>query len=391
MKRFLFPLVAIALTLTLILWPRPGITNSGQASVTWLAAEDAEVSHEFPQVMGPKDLHFPRDLGPHNEYQTEWWYYTGNLESETGRDFGYQLTFFRRGLTPEMPDSGATDADHTSNWRSNQIYFAHFTVSDVEGDRFYPHERFSRHSAELSGATAEPYRVWLEDWSATEITPGTVHLMAKADDVALDLTLNETLAPVLQGDRGYSQKGPEAGNASYYYSIVQQQSQGTITVGNETFDVDGLTWKDHEYSTSALSPGTVGWDWFSLQLDDGSSLMLYGLRKDDGTISDFSNGTYIAADGSTQTIDHTDWTIDVLKTWHSSTSQADYPAQWHIEIPKLNVSLDGSSLMANQELSFSRTYWEGAVGFKGTVGDRPVHAKGYVEMTGYADRLDKVM
>ena len=360
-----------------------------------VAVEDAQVSDDFAQVMAPTDLKFPQDLGPHDEYQTEWWYYTGNLETETGRDFGYQLTFFRRGLTSDVPSeivsAEGMDKDHASDWRSNQIYFAHFTVSDIEGDRFYPHERFSRRSADLSGATAEPYRVWLEDWSATEITPGMVHLVAKTDDVALDLTLNETLEPVLQGDRGYSQKGPETGNASYYYSIVQQQSQGSITIGDETFDVDGLTWKDHEYSTSALSPGTVGWDWFSLQLDDGSALMLYGLRKDDGTISDFSKGTYVAADGSTQAIDHTEWTIDVQKTWHSTSSQADYPAQWHIEVPKLDLVLDGEALMADQELHFARTYWEGAVGFEGTVGDRPVSAKGYVEMTGYADRLDTVL
>ncbi|MEM9220288.1 MAG: lipocalin family protein, partial [Cyanobacteria bacterium P01_F01_bin.150] len=138
-------------------------------------------------------------------------------------------------------------------------------------------------------------------------------------------------------------------------------------------------------------PGTVGWDWFSLQLDDGSSLMLYGLRKDDGTIADLSNGTYVAADGSTESIDRTDWTIDVERTWHSPTSNADYPAQWHIEIPKLDLVLDGASLMANQELNFATTYWEGAVGFEGAVGDRPVSAKGYVEMTGYADRLDTVL
>ncbi|MEM9093030.1 MAG: lipocalin family protein, partial [Cyanobacteria bacterium P01_F01_bin.53] len=198
--------------------------------------------------------------------------------------------------------------------------------------------------------------------------------------------------PVLQGDRGYSKKGPEPGNASYYYSIVQQQAAGTITVGDESYDVSGLTWKDHEYSTSALSPGTVGWDWFSLQLDDGSALMLYGLRLENGDIADVSSGKYISADGKTQPIKHTDWQIDLLDAWRSPTSKTEYPSQWHIEIPKLELVLDGKSLMPNQELDLSTTrYWEGAVGFTGTKGEHSIGAKGYVEMTGYADRLDVVL
>lgn len=384
MKRLPLVILSIALILIVALWPRPGITNSGQASVEWLSGQDAENLDSFARVTQPKPLNFPQDLGPHEAYQTEWWYYTGNLATDSGREFGYQLTFFRRALTPEL----ATDA---SQWRSNQIYFSHFTISDIEHQTFYPHERFSRQSLALSGAQADPYRVWLENWSATEITPGTIHLVAEADDVALDLTLQETLPPVAQGDRGYSKKGPEPGNASYYYSIVQQQTQGTITVADKPFNVSGLTWKDHEYSTSALSPGTVGWDWFSLQLDDGSALMLYGLRQENGDIAAVSSGSYVSADGTIQPIDHTDWQIDVLDTWRSPTSKAVYPSRWHIAIPKLELVLEGKSLMANQELNFSTTYWEGAVGFAGTVADQPVRAKGYVEMTGYAERLDVVL
>lgn len=386
MKRFSLLLAAVTLVLAIAFWPRPGITNSGQASVEWLSGQDVADSNGFARVTEPQPLKFPQDLGPHEAYQTEWWYYTGNLETESGREFGYQLTFFRRGLTPETESVA-----NKSAWRSNQIYFSDFTITDVEQQKFYPHERFSRQSAALSGAQADPYRVWLEDWSVSAIAPGKVHLIAKADDVALDLTLTETLPPVLEGDRGYSRKGPEPGNASYYYSILQQQTQGTITVADETFAVQGLTWKDHEYSTSALSPGTVGWDWFSLQLDDGSALMLYGLRQENGDITEASSGTYISADGSTQPITPTDWQIDVLDTWRSPTSQAVYPSRWHIEIPKLELELDGKSLVANQELNLSTTYWEGAVGFTGTVAEQPVSARGYIEMTGYADRLDAVL
>ena len=385
-NKFSVIIVAVVLLVLGVLWPRPDITNSGQASVEWLSVQDAASSDDFAQATAPAALAFPHDLGPHDDYQTEWWYYTGNLATDSGREFGYQLTFFRRALRPD-PALVAEPSD----WRTNQIYFSHFTITDVDNRTFYPHERFSRQSAGLSGAQAVPYRVWLENWSATEIEPGTIRLVANADDVALDLVVRETLPPVLQGDRGFSQKGPESGNASYYYSIVQQQSQGTIAVADESFEVTGLTWKDHEYSTSALSPGTVGWDWFSLQLDDGSSLMLYGLRRENGTIAEVSSGTYVSPTGETQTIDHTDWQIEVLNTWRSKTSQATYPSQWHIEIPKLNLALDGKSLVDNQELQLSTTYWEGAVGFEGTVNHQPVTAKGYVEMTGYADRLDAVL
>ena len=386
MKRWTFAIITVALAVVIALWPRPGITNSGQASVEWLTEETTETSVEFQQAIAPKLLNFPEDLGSHDDYQTEWWYYTGNLETHEGRDFGYQLTFFRRALTPET-----IAVKKPSAWRSPQVYFAHFTMSDIEGNKFYPHERFSRAGAKLAGAESIPYHVWLEDWSATEIEPGKVRLIAKADDVSLDLILNETLPPVLQGDRGYSRKGAEVGNASYYYSIVQQQTEGIITVADKSFEVIGLTWKDHEYSTSALSPGTVGWDWFSLQLNDGSALMLYGLRQENGEITAFSSGKYISATGKTQTMSRDDWKINVLNTWHSPESQADYPSQWHIEIPKLSLTLDGKPLMANQELNVSRTYWEGAVSFTGNHKNHPVTAKGYIEMSGYADRLDVVL
>ena len=216
--------------------------------------------------------------------------------------------------------------------------------------------------------------------------------MANAGDVALELVLHETMPPVLQGDRGYSQKGSEPGNASYYYSIVQQRTEGTISLENESFEVSGLSWKDHEYSTRVLSPETVGWDWFSLQFEDGSALMLFDLRRQDGTITAMSKGTFIAANGETVTIAADDWRVDIGKTWHSPHSGADYPAQWHIESPQLGLVLEGKPLMADQELELSATtYWEGAVEFDGVMGDRKMLAQGYVELMGYARQLDGVL
>ncbi|MEO1589754.1 MAG: lipocalin-like domain-containing protein [Cyanobacteria bacterium J06632_22] len=370
--------LSLLVGLLIVFWPRPAITNSGQASVEWLTADELVASGEFARVYGPDALVFPRDLGPHEDYQTEWWYYTGNLATETGREFGYQLTFFRRGLTPGK-------ASGTSDWRTNQVYFSHFTISDIENEKFYPHERFSRGADGLAGAQADAYRVWLEDWSAEQVAPGQVHLVADAGDVALDLTLTATQPPVLQGDRGYSPKSDEPGNASYYYSVVQQQTQGTVTIDGTTIPVTGNSWKDHEYSTSALKEGTVGWDWFSLQLDDGAALMLFALRNAAETGLNIADGKYVAADGGETRILPGDCLVTVGDTWTSPTSGAVYPAQWRIEIPKIDLRLEGQPLMANQELNVSNIYWEGATTFTGQLADTPVKAKGYIEMTGYTD------
>lgn len=351
------------------------------AALESLLVDDGTTSDAFARATVPGAVNFPRDLGPHEDYQTEWWYYTGNLQTEDGRDFGYQFTIFRRAI---QPMSEVPQVDNPSTWRSNQIYLAHFTVSDMGGDEFHVAERFSRGGAELAGAQAQPYYVWLEDWSVTEVEPGTVRIQADTEDVSLDLTLVETMPPVLHGDGGLSQKGPEPGNASYYYSIVRQATSGELVIGEETFQVDGLSWKDHEYSTSALSPGSVGWDWFSLQLDDGSALMLFQIRRDDGSIEPYSSASFISNDGALQTLGHEEWQLDVLDTWTSPHSGGEYPAHWRLRIPSIDLDLEGRPMMADQELNVSTIYWEGASEFSGTLSGEPVTARGYVEMTGYA-------
>jgi predicted secreted hydrolase len=362
---------------------------AANAQLTWL---DAPVNtSEFRKVTAPQTWQFPQDFGAHEDYQTEWWYYTGNLETSEGRPFGFQLTFFRQALMPPLEplDDPPIAA---SNWRSQQVYSAHFTISDIADRHFYPFERFSRGNVNLAGVTASPYQVWVEDWSANEVSSGNVRLQAQTAEVALDLQVAQTLPPVLQGDRGFSIKGLEPGNASYYYSLVQQPTTGKITVSGKTYEITGLTWKDHEYSTSSLSAGTVGWDWFSMQFDNGSALMLYLLRHDDGTLESTSAGTYIAADGETQPLSAQDWQVKVLDTWKSPKSGAVYPAKWTIAIPKLDLALQAKPLMSNQELNTSTaTYWEGAVAFEGSSANQPIRGKGYVELTGYADRLDALL
>ena len=337
----------------------------------------------FTRAIEPGAVEFPRDFGPHDDYQTEWWYYTGNLATADGRPFGFQFTIFRRALSPSPENSPAA----TSDWRTNQVYLAHFTISDIAAGVFHPAEKFSRGAAGLAGAAADPYRVWLEDWSIEEIAPGRVRLRARTNEVALDLTLDEALPPVLHGDGGLSQKGPEPGNASYYYSIIQQRAAGTVAVGGETFAVTGLAWKDHEWSTSALSAGAVGWDWFSLQLDNGGALMLFEIRREDGTREPTSAGSYIAPDGVVTHLALGDWSLEVTDTWISPTSGGEYPAGWRIAVPSVGLVLEGRPLMADQELNLSTVYWEGAVGFSGTLDGMPINARGYIEMTGYAGSM----
>ena len=357
----------------------------------------------FARATEPGAVAFPRDLGPHDDYQTEWWYYTGNLTTADGRPFGFQFTIFRRALMPEEASTDFTDCskdnlcesvDSSSSWRSGQVYLAHFTISDIAADTFYPAERFSRGAAGLAGATAEPYRVWLEDWSVEQGAPGQVRLRAQTDAVALDLVLAETLPPLLHGDGGLSQKGPEPGNASYYYSIIQQGAAGSVRVGTETFDVTGRAWKDHEWSTSALSDGAVGWDWISLQLDNGGALMLFEIRRADNSRGGFetrpyeSAGSYITPDGAVLPLVLGDWTLEVTDTWTSPTSGGEYPAGWRITVPSVGLELTGRPQMANQELNLSTVYWEGAVTFSGTLDGAPIMAEGYIELTGYAGSME---
>jgi predicted secreted hydrolase len=386
-RRILGIVVAFGILASILLAffvPSPSVAKSGRASVEWLSS-NTQGTQPFKTVTSSVPLEFPRDLGAHEAYQTEWWYYTGNLENTAGRPFGYELTIFRRGLTPGLVQASVPSS---SKWRSNQVYFAHFTVSDIANQSFYPAERFSRGAAGLAGAQAQPYEVWLEDWSMREVGPSQVQLQAKTDDVAIDLLLEQTLPPVLQGDRGYSIKGPEPGNASFYYSIVQQKTKGAVTIKDETFAVTGVSWKDHEYSTSALSAGTEGWDWFSLQFDDGSALMLYGLRQENGAaIAAQSSGTFVAANGATQHLNKEDWTVSVLNTWKSPQSATVYPAKWQIVIPKLDKTLTVTPAMPNQELNILTTYWEGAVEVSGQQAKQPIQGKGYVELTGYRQSL----
>jgi predicted secreted hydrolase len=332
----------------------------------------------YARATEPRAFHFPTDHGPHPEFRTEWWYYTGNLETAQGRRFGFQLTFFRSALSPSMPA-------RQSAWATRQAWLAHFTVSDVQGGRFHSFERWSRGAAGLAGARAEPFRVWVKDWAveAGEKAP-PMHLAASEGDLGIDLVLQPGKPPVLQGDRGLSQKSPEVGNASYYYSLTRMPAAGTVHLGGERFAVTGLAWMDREWSTSSLGRDQVGWDWFALQLSDGSDLMLYRLRRQNGAADPASSGTVVSPLGDSRHLAFLDFQVAGSGVWRSPRSHASYPARWQVQIPSEELDLKVRPLLADQELDVSFQYWEGAVEIAGTRRGRPIRGRGYVELTGYA-------
>lgn len=376
----------------LFLWPKEQPTLRAAVRTTLASAADTA---GFARAEGPRPLIFPADHGPHEAYQTEWWYYTGNLTTATGEHFGYQLTFFRRTVAPRNGRSAATASrlagERPSGWRTDQVYMAHFAITDVAGRAHRSFERFSRGAAGLAGAQAEPFRVWLEDWEVAGPSIGEARLRATARDgdaeLSLDLALRDLKGPVLQGERGYSRKGPKPGNASYYYSLPRIETTGTIVARGQKWTVAGLSWMDHEFSTSALGPELAGWDWFSLQLDDGTEVMLYALRRVDGGRDPFSAGTLIGPDGSTRVLAADEFAIQATGEWRSPRTGGRYPAGWVVTVPAAGLRLTVTPRLADQEMRTSLPYWEGAVAVEGTRGDQPIIGTGYVELTGYAQSL----
>ncbi len=334
----------------------------------------------FARAADPWEWEFPRDHGPHPAFQTEWWYYTGNLTTTDGRHFGYQFTIFRRALTSDQRDS-------PSEWYTNQIYLAHFTVSDIESGAFYQDERFGRGAVGLAGAEVSPrFRVWIEDWSVLSVDDSVsqLEIHAHAEDFAIDLVLTPAKAPAFHGDNGLSQKGPELGNASYYYSLTRLETRGTIAVSGEEYDVSGLSWMDREFGSSALSAEAVGWDWFAIHLDDGRDIMVGQIRRQDGSPEPLFGGLLVSPAGATRNLSAEDFTITPLGSWHSEHSGATYPAGWEIvlDLGKTSLRLELEPLLADQEVLANVTYWEGAVRVSGDA-----HGYGYAELTGYAQPL----
>jgi len=334
----------------------------------------------FARANEPRELSFPRDHGSHDEFRSEWWYFTGNLDSADGRHFGFELTFFRVALAPQSAEPRA------SAWATKQVWMAHFAVTDVRGRRFLFAERFARGALGLAGATAPPLRVWVQDWSvAGDADSRTAELALRARDERFAVSLSlEAAAPIAaHGERGLDVKGPEPGNASFYYSFPRLTARGTIEVDGVSTDVAGTAWMDREWSTSALSAGVLGWAWFGIQLSDGRELMFYRLRQSDGTANRYSSGSLIERDGRVTHLRADDIESEPLAYWTSPRTHVTYPLAWKIAIPAQGLALSVQPYLEDQEIDRSVRYWEGAVSVAGKAGAAQIEGQGYLELAGY--------
>ena len=382
MKRIAWTIILILMLLG-IGWARGYFSLQSNGTFSANLVGNVPPPDGFTRADGSYAWEFPFDYGPHLEYQTEWWYYTGNLQSADGRRFGYQLTFFRRGL---IPPGDIVERD--SLWGGNQVYMGHFALSDIAAQEHHGFERFSRGAAGLAGAQADPFLVWLENWEVVEIGKNEWRVKAEQDGISIDLVIADEKGVTFQGNNGYSQKGPEVGNASYYFSQTRLLSRGVVRIDGDEFQVSGLSWMDHEFSTSALSEGQIGWDWFSIQLADGTDLMVFQIRREDGTIDPFSSGTLVTARGEVIKLEEEDFDIQPESSWRSQRSGVTYPIAWTVRIPQHNLILEIQPFMNDQEMKLSYTYWEGAVNTRGKFSGRDVNGTGYVEMTGYSSSLE---
>lgn len=346
----------------------------------WLA-----FATSFRQALPGYEYAFPRDHASHESFKTEWWYYTGHLETVDKRRFGFELTFFRVGNDREqLPDNPA--------WALKNLYMAHFAVSDENGRRFFHTQKLNRGAYGFAGADSTRYHAWNENWSV-ELMDGVHHLKAYTPEYALDLTLLPAKPPVIHGKNGVSQKAACKGCASHYYSLTRLNTQGTITVDGQTHPVFGISWMDHEFGSNQLTQEQIGWDWFSLQLDDNTEVMLYLLRHKDGTLEPHSSGTVIYEDGSSRYLALKDFTVTPTGQWTSPKSGGVYPMGWRVVIPSEDLHLTVTPAFENQELHTpflsGITYWEGSSSITGTRDTKKVSGKAYVEMTGYAQVFDE--
>ncbi len=330
------------------------------------------LAQDFRQAVPGYVYAFPKDHFAHPEFQTEWWYYTGNLKSASGRHYGFELSFFRQAVDRKPA---------ASPWSVNDVYLAHLALSDLDGNRFLHEERVNRAGPGLAGVKAPV--IWNGNWSL-EWT-NEIHLNAVAAEFALDLHLALTKPPVIHGVNGVSQKAPGLGHASHYISLTRLEVNGRLDLDRKAIAVTGTAWMDHEFFTHQLDPNQTGWDWMSLQLDDHTELMLFRLRRRDGSLDPYSAGTYTDAKGIPRHLSATDFTLKPGRQWKA------YHVEWQIAIPslgfdaKLTTKLDSQELSAN---SLTPAYWEGAINIAGVKQGKPITGVGYLEMTGQDKPID---
>ena len=342
----------------------------------------SEESSGHAKALGPRPLKFTDDHGPHPAFRSEWWYFTGNLEANDKRQFGYQFTIFRQ-------STSATEIESASDWKTNQVYMGHVALTDVESGQFRSEERFSRAALGLAGGQDEPFKVWVENWATSGRSSTAcrgcldIEIRVNATAFSFVLELKSEKPVVLHGDRGFSRKGDAPGNASHYYSLTRLATRGTVVMEGLSHQVSGSSWMDHEWSTSSLDADTAGWDWISLQLDDNREIMYYRLRGRDGGSRPASEGTFVDQAGVATRLHQQDVNFAPLRHWVSPDSGIRYPVEWKFEIPGRSLTLELTPLLDNQERLETFLYWEGAIIAHGSENGKPISGRGYLELVGY--------
>jgi predicted secreted hydrolase len=334
---------------------------------------------------------FPRDHFDHPDFATEWWYFTGNIADASGRPFGFELTFFRQATDIKAAQHDA----ETTVWNLDQIYLAHFAVSDLQGREFFHTQRLNRAGPELAGISKTHGRYWNGNWQVRWLAgltntdgPNKAELQAVTSEAVLRLTLEAKKGPVIHGLNGISQKGPEPGEASHYISFTRLATKGTLTWRGKSYLVHGLAWMDHEFFSHQLDASQAGWDWFSVQLENNEEFMFYRLRKKNGEGDPYSSGTFVDRNGVSHFLEGKDIVLEQTgATWTSPKTKAKYPIGWRLRIPALGLDLLQTTPLESQELeakgAIGPSYWEGVVRYSGTREGQPVKGSGYLEMTGY--------
>ncbi|MGJ7543947.1 lipocalin-like domain-containing protein [Variovorax sp. LT1R16] len=324
-----------------------------------------------------RTLEFPRDFGSHPELHTEWWYITGHAKNAAGREFGFQVTFFRSRVD-------ATQAMRSA-FAAKQLVFAHAAVTDLEGRVLLHDQRIARAGFGIASASESDTDVHIRDWSLVREN-GVYRARIPAGEFALDLRFTPTQPVLLQGRAGLSRKGPDASQASYYYSEPQLAAQGRLTLKGQPFEITGKAWLDHEWSEALMHPEAVGWDWIGMNLDDGGALTAFHLRRADGSAL-WGGGSFRPRDGAARIFRNDEVRFDIVKAWTSPRTQAKYPTHWRVQTPAGDFEV--RALLDDQELdsrgSTGGVYWEGLSDLRDAQGRRV--GRGYLEMTGYAAPL----
>lgn len=335
----------------------------------------------FEQALPGYHYSFPRDHYSHDQYKTEWWYFTGHLHANNGKLFGYELTFFRTGLNQ--------DDDDASQWNLRNIYLAHFAVTDDAGHKFFYQEKMNRAGLGSAGAAQDKGHVFNQTWSM-DLKDGQFLLKADTPQYALNLSLKPAKQLVIHGRDGVSQKASCKGCASHYYSFTRMATTGSIAVAGQALPVHGTSWMDHEFGSNQLSEQQVGWDWFSVQLSNNREIMLYLMRNADGSIDPNSSGTLVNSDGSVKHLMLSEFSVKNEGQWKSGKTAGVYPMGWTISVPAAHAEFKVEPIMQDQELVTTGagvTYWEGACSVAGTCERVSVTGEAYVELTGYAEKF----